>query len=59
MTLAGMVWPWSVCHVAQGFMLDGRENRVVLHIQLRHPMTTLYTPQDETPVPPEGHYISV
>jgi len=20
--------------------------------------TTLYTPQDETPVPPEGHYIS-
>jgi len=35
-------------------LLEGREDDIV-----RHPMTTFYTPQDETPVPREGHYISV
>ena len=27
-----MVWPWSVCHVARGVMLDGRENRIVQYV---------------------------
>jgi len=27
-----VVWPWPVCRVAQGVMLDGRENRVVQYM---------------------------
>ena len=27
-----VVWPWPVCHVARGVMLDGRENRVVQYM---------------------------
>jgi len=27
-----VVWLWPVCHVAQGVMLDGHENRVVQYM---------------------------
>ena len=35
-------------------LLEEREVDIQLDTPSRH-----YTPQDETPVPPEGHYISV